>query len=355
MGFTGEMRLPLSLPLQMMFTAPLWQEGQHDALKRYMANMRAVCNTPETLPPPRPSLFYHGATRLWDYRPPQDGLDGRGVVFVPSLVNRTHILDLLPRCSMVGAFAAHRPTFLLDWGSPEHAHQDLSTYINEKMIPALQIAALQTGGPVHLVGYCMGGLLAIIAALLVPHLVHSLTFLATPWDFSPMASPEERAMIPALRAGCLALKHQKRCLPSGLLQGLFLLKDPFSHIPRYTKATEDTEKFLALEDWIQHGQPLTPDVALWAFSECYEHNVFHRNALVWAGQSLCFSRVRQRALIVSPLRDTVVPPASARAVKTALPHADVLQPDTGHIGMIIGKHAPQDVWQPILQWMQQGS
>ena len=82
------MRVPLSLPLQMMFTAPLWQEGQHDALKRYMANMRAVCQTPETPPPPRPSLFYHGATRRWEYRPPQDAPDGRGVVCVPGVMGQ---------------------------------------------------------------------------------------------------------------------------------------------------------------------------------------------------------------------------------------------------------------------------
>ncbi|MFM7622217.1 MAG: alpha/beta fold hydrolase [Alphaproteobacteria bacterium] len=349
------MRVPLSLPLQMMFTAPLWPEGQHDALKRYMVNMRAVCQTPDRPPPARPSLFYHGPTRLWDYRPPQQEPQGRGVVFVPSLVNRCHILDLLPRCSMVGAFAEQAPTFLLDWGSPDQSEGDLAGYINDKMIPALQIAALQTGGPVHLVGYCMGGLLAIMAAVLVPHLVQSLTFLAVPWDFSPMASPQERAMIPALKAGCLALKHQRRCLPAGVLQGLFLLKDPFSHIARYTKDTDDRDKFLALEQWIQHGQPLTPDVALWAFSVCYEHNAFHHNTLTWGGQSLCFSRVRQRSLIVSPLRDTVVPPASALALKAALPHAHTLQPDTGHIGMIIGNRAPGEVWQPILDWIHQAS
>ena len=158
-------------------------------------------------------------------------------------------------------------------------------------------------------------------------------------------------MIPALMAGCLALKQGQRCLPPALLQSLFLLKDPTSHLGRYTKKDEATDKFLALEDWIQHGQPLTPDVALWAFSACYEQNVFHRDTFVWKGKKMIFSDVVHPSLIVSPLRDTVVPPASARALINTLPHANRLEPDMGHIGMIMGTRAPQEVWHPIMHWM----
>jgi poly(3-hydroxyalkanoate) synthetase len=346
------MRLPLTFPFQMMLTAPLWQDPHGEALSTYMTKMRQVASAPVPGSSARPSLFYHGTTRLWDYRPEKGSCrEKQGVVFVPSLVNRAHILDLLPECSMVGAFSEVFPTFLLDWGPPEHFGHDLIAYVEEKMIPSLQIAALQTNGPLHLVGYCMGGLLTMIAACLVPHLVQSLTFLATPWDFNAMASPQERAMIPALMAGCLALKQGQRCLPPALLQSLFLLKDPTSHLGRYTKKDEATDKFLALEDWIQHGQPLTPDVALWAFSACYEQNVFHRDTFVWKGKKMIFSDVVHPSLIVSPLRDTVVPPASARALINTLPHANRLEPDMGHIGMIMGTRAPQEVWHPIMHWM----
>jgi polyhydroxyalkanoate synthase len=317
-----------------------------------MTKIRQVCSAPVPGSPARPSLFYHGTTRLWDYRPVKGSFTQKqGIVFVPSLVNRAHILDLLPECSMVGAFGEVFPTFLLDWGPPEHFGHDLITYVQEKMIPALQIAALQTNGPLHLVGYCMGGLFTMIAACLVPHLVKSLTFLATPWDFDFMASPQERSIIPALIAGCLILKQQGRCLPPALLQSLFLLKDPTSHLGRYTKKDETTHKFLALEDWIQHGQPLTPDVALWAFSECYEKNIFYQDDFLWKGKKIIFSGVAHPSLIVSPLRDTVVPSASAKALIKTLPHANTLTPNMGHIGMIMGTRAPQEVWCPIMRWM----
>ena len=92
------------------------------------------------------------------------------MLFVPSLVNRAYVLDLLPggaRCCAALAGQGVRP-LLLDWGWPGEAERGftLTDYVAGRLERAL--AALRAGGPVVLAGYCMGGLLALAAALRRP-------------------------------------------------------------------------------------------------------------------------------------------------------------------------------------------
>ena len=69
-----------------------------------------------------PMIWSEGAARVLDY-----GGDGPSVLFVPSLVNRAYILDLMPGQSMMRWFAGRgvRP-LLLDWGWPGAAERDFT-------------------------------------------------------------------------------------------------------------------------------------------------------------------------------------------------------------------------------------
>src|SRR5206468_12057849 len=75
-----------------------------------------------------PELWREGSTRLLDYRP--EG--GIPVLVVPSLVNRSYVLDLTPERSLLRAWATNglRP-LLVDWGRPglEERGFDLTGYV----------------------------------------------------------------------------------------------------------------------------------------------------------------------------------------------------------------------------------
>ena len=104
------------------------------------------------------------------------------VLFVPSLVNRAYVLDLTPERSLMRWLPGQGfRTLLLDWGWPGEAerHFTLTDYVAGRLERALMAAP----GPVVLAGYCMGGLLALAAALRRPDRVRALALLATPWDF----------------------------------------------------------------------------------------------------------------------------------------------------------------------------
>ena len=115
----------------------------------------------------RPVLWREGTTLLRDYRRGSDASAPR-VLVVPSLVNRYYILDLEPESSFLADLArrGYAP-FVVDWDAPGPEEQgfDLTRYIAGRLEGALDAVRREPGGPIVVVGYCMGGNLALALAL----------------------------------------------------------------------------------------------------------------------------------------------------------------------------------------------
>ena len=89
------------------------------------------------------------------------------------------------RCLRWLAGQGLRP-LLLDWGTPGPAEAsfDLAAYGTERLVPALLEARRLAGGPVPVMGYCMGGTLAVGLAARRPDDVSALLTIGAPWDFT---------------------------------------------------------------------------------------------------------------------------------------------------------------------------
>ena len=109
-----------------------------------------------------------GSSRLLSYGKTESGKTESGkplLLVIPSLVNQAHILDLDKKTSFVRTLADRGyPVVLLDWGTPGPLEQNfsLSDYIARLL--RLVEGAIDPQ-PIVLVGYCMGGLLALAATL----------------------------------------------------------------------------------------------------------------------------------------------------------------------------------------------
>ena len=133
------------------------------------------------------AIWREGDTRLLDYGETAPGaMAGRPVLFVPSLVNRGYILDLSARTSLMRWLAAQgfRP-FLVEWGRPGETerHYTLTDYVAGRLERALDAIVAEIGGPLPVVGYCMGGLFVAALAQRRPDAVSATVYMATPWDF----------------------------------------------------------------------------------------------------------------------------------------------------------------------------
>lgn len=314
-----------------------------------------------------PAVWRQGTTSLRDYGESVRREGRRGgipVLVVPSLINRGYILDLSAGRSFLRWLVGRgfRP-FLVDWDAPGEAERrfDLTDYVAGRLEAALNVVLDATGGrPVAVLGYCMGGLLALALAQRRRREVSRLALLATPWDFHAERAEHARAMagLGALLEGPMALTG---ALHVDLLQGLFNAFDPFlveRKFAAFGTLDPDSAKardFVALEDWLNDGVPLAAPVARECLVGWYGRNTPARGAWRIGGAPVEPAAFDRPALVVVPARDRIVPPGSASALAAALPEARMLTPGAGHIGMIVGNGTTAAVWEPLAAWLKQGS
>lgn len=311
-----------------------------------------------------PAIWRAGTTALRDYNP--SARDAPIVLVIPSLINRYTILDLDRDLSFLRTLAARgfRP-LLVDWDTPKEteANFTLDDYVLKRLVPALELAAQWQGhsatnpAPCHVLGYCMGGLLALALAILKPELVRTLTLLATPWDFH---KPD-----PAIGPQFLDLAHQLEpalerlgYLPVDAIQSLFASFQPlqvpvkFANFAKLDQAAGKARHFVLLEDWLNDGVPLTAPVARACFRELYGCNLSGNARWKIGGAAIDPRAVDVPSFIVAPGRDRIVPPESTLPLADLLPNATLIEPETGHIGIIASRAAPSLVWEPYMEWLE---
>jgi polyhydroxyalkanoate synthase len=314
-------------------------------------------------------LWRAGSTRLLDYAPfvkrPRGGRKAGPVplLVVPSLINRAYILDLSARASFLRWLAARgfRP-FLVDWGRPgaEERGFSLTDYVAGQLEAALDRVIQAGKGPPILVGYCMGGMLALALALRRSRDLAGLALLATPWDFH--AEQAELARRAALASVTFApVIETLGELPTDVVQALFASLDPlmairkFATFARLDPAGDRAEAFVALEDWLNDGVPLAAPVARECLGGWYGGNTALKGRWRIGGQPVDPARLTLPSLCVIPDRDRIVPPASALALASAIQGPTVLNPTLGHVGMMASARAERQAWTPILAWLRSAS
>lgn len=308
------------------------------------------------LPDP-PVVFEEGASRLLDYG--HGNGDGRPVLFVPSLVNRGYVLDLSAERSLLRWVAGHgvRP-YLMDWGTPGPLERRLTftDFIAGRLERALETVAEAAGGRVAVVGYCMGGLLALALALRRPRLVAGLALMATPWDFHAEDAAMARRTAAFFQPFGPVLDAWGE-LPTDALQALFAQLDPylaqrkFAQFARMDPASRAAIGFVALEDWLNDGVPLPAAVARDTLAGWYGRNDTARGNWLVGGLPVDPSRLGVPTLALIPARDRIVPPASALSLAHAITSAQIVAPPLGHIGMVVSAGARTAVWRPLADWL----
>ncbi len=247
---------------------------------------------------------------------------------------------------------------VVDWGAPgvRECHFDLTDYIAGRLEAACAAATRAAGAPIGVVGYCMGGLLALALALRRRREVAALALLATPWDF-----PVERdghARLLGLVADWLPLLYGAAgTLPVAVIQSLFFILDPFAAARKFIRfaaldpGSEEARNFVVLEDWINDGVPLALEVARNCARFWYGGNHPAHGRWRVAGRLVHPKRLDRPALVVVPGHDRIVPPRSAEPLAAEFTAATVLRPALGHVGMMSAARAPEALWTPIAKWL----
>lgn len=316
-------------------------------VQRVLEGVRRYGAAPRAPRPPAPELVaQHQRARLWGY-----GGTGPTVLAIPSLINPPHILDLSEQNSLMRWLARQglRP-LLLDWGDPragnERADRDLSVagHVEQLLLPLLD----QLGPSVALLGYCLGGTMAIAAAQLRP--VAGVATIAAPWDFDgyPAAS---RPLLTALWTACQPAAEALGLFPMELLQPAFWQLDPLRSLAKYARLTSlaptapELADFVALEDWANAGPPLTLAAAQELFVDFYRDNRTGDGNWRVGGHDIHPADLSCPQLHVVSSVDRIVPAATAPAAGTRV------QLDQGHVGMVVGRRAEAGLWTQLQHWL----
>ena len=315
-----------------------------DRFAAAMAGLRAYQAAARQPPaPPMPIVHRAGRAMLRDY-----GGGGRPVVFVPSLINPPTILDLGERSLMRWMVAQGFRVLLVDWGDPQDApgndrDLDLTAHVERMLLP--MVRGLEEL-PV-LVGYCLGGTLAIGAAAVTP--VAGLATLAAPWRFAGYGDARAAMlrMWHAAKPICAALG----LVPIELLQAGFWRLDPLRTIGKYEafgRMEPDSaaaRSFVQLEDWANAGAPLPFAAACELFEAFIGRDAPSAGKWLIGGTSVDPATLKCPAIEIVSRTDRIVP------ADTAAGMADRRDLAMGHVGMIVGGRAREALWEPLAAWI----
>lgn len=290
----------------------------------------------------------NGRVKLW-----LTGGEGPAVVLVPSMINKAYIFDLLSGTSLVEHLQqAGFAVYMIDWGDPlvEQDALTVSEAITQRLVPLLN----QIAGAVHLVGYCMGGVMTLGA---MPHLaadkVTKMVLAATPWDLQTSDTHKSMQLAGPMVEQTLAAAPY---VSVEAIQTQLFMVDPFSAIRRIqgyadVQDKQDLHRLTALEDWLADGVALETPVARTVLQDWYQHNhLVHKQWRV-GDKLLDPSQLDVPVMLLVPQRDKLVPAGGALALAAELKHVEIVMAATGHVGLMAGKKAAERCYQPIADWL----
>ena len=248
---------------------------------------------------------------------------------MPSLINPPRILDLDEQVSLTAAIARMgRRALLLDWGkADERGGLSVSGHVDELLLPLLR----SVGEPVALIGYCLGGTMAIAAANAVE--VERVATIATPWHFANYPAPSKQALADMWRHSKGAAK-QLGALPMEVLQAAFWSLDPertvrkFAEFGRLDPASADARRFLELEEWANEGEALPYPAAEELIEELFGRDLPGLGEWKLGGEAVS-DVLPQPVLHLTAEHDRIAPAATA-------PAGERIAIASGHVGMIVG-------------------
>lgn len=333
----GPRPLPLFLSMLHRQTAafPARQTAALAGLAAYQQAPRAA------LPVPAPTHQRQGRAQLRDY-----GGDGLPVVVVPSLINPPRILDLAKGNSLLRWLSTQGlHPYLLDWGEPTPTERDMNVtdHIEQLLLPLLATF----DRPPALVGYCLGGTMALAAASIAP--VAGLATIAAPWRFAGYgdALSEMQNLWRAAQPVC----EQLGLVPMEVLQSGFWQLDPARTIAKYEAfagldpASDQARAFVTLEDWANAGAPLTYATGRQLFDEFLTQDTPGTGKWTIAGRATGPAALNCPAIEFVSRNDRIVPAATAAGLNK--------RRDTGagHVGMVVGSRGRAELWGPLADWL----
>jgi polyhydroxyalkanoate synthase subunit PhaC len=249
--------------------------------------------------------------------------------------------------------------FLLDWGDPDAAEttHGLSACADTLMQAEKEVLARSSSRRLHLVGYCLGGLVCLLRAGALRHAdVASVIVLATPVDFGIKV-----ALQPLMSSRLFKpvyLLDRTSCLPPEALRESFHILRPQALRTvfgawRRRNDVEFRRLYDPLARWVWEHRALSGQM-FFDLVELFRSNGLLKESLMVSGELARLRDVHVPVLAVIAERDHIVPSASSHALND-VEQLDVTEVSvaSGHVSMISGTTAMTTTWPAISRWIKE--
>lgn len=288
------------------------------------------------------------------------GQDALPVLLVPPLAAPSQAFDLRRGCSLAAhLMAAGHPTYLLEYGHIAFSDRDLGLehWVRDIIPAAVRRVSDDAGGlPVQLVGWCLGGIMALLAEAHDPELpVMSVAMVASPFDSQRVRAMSLMRPVDTLTRGLLgtAIYRALGGAPAPLVKRAFQLTslDKYLTRPLAILTHLDDREFLAQMEAVDrftdsmHAYPGRTMGQLYHLF--FRVNEIAGGTLTLGGTVVELAEVRVPVLAVAGDSDVIAPRGAVHHVAELLPNAPEVRLRTGpggHLGVLAGRAARETTW-----------
>jgi polyhydroxyalkanoate synthase len=282
------------------------------------------------------------------------------VLLVPPLAAPASCFDLRRGCSLAEHLVRRgRDAYLVDYGPVRFSDRSLGLehWVDDVIPNAVRAVSADAGGePVQLVGWCLGGILALLAQCADAGLpVASAALVASPFDFARVPLVAPLRPIAAVTQGAVVTQLYRVLggAPAPLVKRGYQLARLDKYVLKpWTIATNlhDRELLAQIEavDEFMDSMHAYPGRT---FGQLY-HRFFRTNdladgRLVLGDRTLALADVRVPVLAIAGRGDGIAPVDACHHVADLLPDAASVTLETapgGHLGVLTGRAARGTTW-----------
>ena len=285
------------------------------------------------------------------------------VLLVPPLAAPTICFDLRRGCSMAEhLLGLGHPTYLLEYGSIAFSDRGLGLehWIEDIIPTAIRTVADHAGGqPVQVVGWCLGGIMALLSLAGHSDLpVHAIAAVASPFDFAALRRLAPIRGVSNLTGGRLetAIYRTLGGAPAPIVRRAFQLSTLDKYLTKHVAMAVNLHdrEFLAQLEAVDrfianmHAYPGRTMGQL--YHRFFRVNDLADGRLHLGDRELDLADVAVPVLAVAGRADSLAPPAAVHHVRSLLGGAPEVQLKTGpggHLGVLTGRNASATTWRWI--------
>ncbi|HEY8572904.1 PHA/PHB synthase family protein [Phenylobacterium sp.] len=311
---------------------------------------------------PKDVVLNRGTLSLYHYRPQVSEVYRTPILFVMATTNRGYIFDLAPGQSFV-EFLLKRgyDVYVIDWNPPrdDECRLRFEDYVLD-FIPSCVAEVQERSGEreVSLVGYCMGGVLALIhAALHADGPVRNLACFTTPFDWSKYGLFNRWADPRHFDVDTIVDTFGN--LPADLISTSFEMLRPVSKAVGQVQVWDNmwndefVKSYRAFDRWGAETLPLAGEYFRQIVKELFFANKLYTGELEIGGRRVDVGAIKVPFLHAIAEHDHIAPFEATRELIERVGSTDKEQLvlKGGHVSLIAGPNAVRRLWPRLDAWL----